>query len=719
MLGLRNSLVSSVASVVPNTNYQIGDEFAGEIFYIQNEYILNDNSLLTVEGFIGNMLYENPNVGDGNDFANYGEELSFTAPTQSRFVQAVQTLKIIRNGRVYEIAEGNADLSNFTDQEVVGFTCLSIHDEAGLVFAKPILEAWYNNIFLPNRSRFKEGLYGVPLCETTIPSAANPNPALFGAPNMYNIQYSPVNTGAISMIIIDTRAGADQFNSLTPTLDVDVTKVMPIVVRAYENNYSNLMTAPQGIVVGDVKTDISQVGLANNLATWQANDDYTLYDIVNYYGGVTENLYINLNPQRFRKIEKFKNIPKTETIQTNSLLAFKPDSNVSPNGPFPQSTQVTVSLARNKIRLRFIIMTSNVVKAPWDNSQEIFLDGSIITYGTHLPEKNEDLIDALTAASQFTVPVEPTDITVEGGILTFGGLNYAEYYAEIDVTNLPHPLEGTVEDHSYAGSQNTDEDRFRSCIFGLDNLSVRTSKRRPLTIPTPQTCKFITAITLTGAANNDNSDIAGAEQVHIEKVLNHHNDQNFGTADYKGALLSTSDQLVLNTGVDYIASFSNNAIISLNTTPTSITTLSPNILSIEGPKDGNGDMYTTISSFGYSISASLQVSIAQFSPVYYFIVDLYINGSFSQNIFGETGMFIDLYTEGEGVLPYEVNTTINDIQLIQGDIVELRYRSNVEATIQSLSGFQFLPRFIKIAETVIQGSPLPTASAPKPDLDYI
>ena len=321
MLGLRNSLVSSVASVVPNTNYQIGDEFAGEIFYIQNdESILNDNSLLTVEGFIGNMLYESPNISDGNDFADYGEELSFTAPTKDRFVQDVQGLKIIRNGRVYEIAEGNGDLSNYSDQEVVGFTCLSMVSNYGTL-PQNILESWYTKIFLPNRSKFKEGLYGVPLCQVVLPT--NPLPPLAAAPNMYDILYSPgIPNAPINMIIIDTRAGADQFNNLTLTTDVDVTKVMPIVVRAYENNYSNIMTAPQGIVVGDVESDPPNLGLASNLATWQTNDDYTLDDIVNYYGGVTENLYINLNPQRFRKIEKFKNIPKEETTDTNSLLAI-------------------------------------------------------------------------------------------------------------------------------------------------------------------------------------------------------------------------------------------------------------------------------------------------------------------------------------------------------------------------------------------------------------
>ena len=269
-------------------------------------------------------------------------------------------------------------------------------------------------------------------------------------------------------------------------------------------------------------------------------------------------------------------------------------------------------------------MTSSAVKAPWDNSQEISLDGTVITYGTHLPEKVADLIDILQFTStSFTTQVQPTIVTEVLGVQEYGGLNYAEYYAEIDVTNLPHPLGGTVEDHSYAGSQNSDENRFRSCIFGLDNLQVYTSKRSALPIPTPQTCKFITAVTLTGAANNINTNIADAEKVHIEKVLNHHNDTNFGTDDYKGALLSTSDQLVLLTGVDYNIIFKNNHDdIPISTTPVSLTTLSIDVLTIGGPKNENGDMYTTVSSFGYSISASLQVNIAQFSPVYYFIVDL-------------------------------------------------------------------------------------------------
>lgn len=519
MLGLGISLTRNlpkVNSLLQILSIKYGDVFAGEVFYVEPPAQEDQNSYLVVEGFIGNMYFEKSFATDSDGYYNYDEELRFTPQTPGNLFFDTKAFKYIKDGRVYEDSGdtlSTAELQN-------GFTCLSL-SEVPEEYELDIVSNWYQRIYLENQDKFKPGLYIIPIVPryfTSNPELLSDYP-LLGRPNMYAGSIPLQNTNHI----LDTRTGEIYLNVDTSDLNLP-----PIVVRAYATQFESALQIPTSIIAAGI-SEVTQLELP---LFFYGDDILSPIDVLNLYGGISETTYINIYSQRFRDRGNFKEIPTSVAIENDDLL------NIRGNLEF---SKVTISETINKIILRFIIITNSPVPAPWSTNEQIYLSATVIPYGVSMPQtpaENIAVRNVTETVSNIELnpylynPLTNTPILID----IAGDYKYMEYIASIDITQMGHPLGGTIESRSYSGELAPGESRYRSCLFGVQAIRVYTDNKFPVEIPQPQSCNLITVLTLTDNALNVAGAVSEAKFIHIKRVINDHSDTNYGTAEFRGSI---------------------------------------------------------------------------------------------------------------------------------------------------------------------------------------
>lgn len=678
MLGLGISLTRNLPKVTPLLqilSIKYGDVFAGEVFYVEPPAQEDRNSYLVVEGFIGNIYFEKSLTADFDGYYNYDEELRFTPQVPANLFSQTKAFKYIKDGRVYE---DSGDILSTTEFEN-GFTCLSL-SQVPEEYELDIVSNWYQRIYLENQDKFKPGLYIIPIVTryfTSEPELVSDYP-LLGRPNMYagNTPLQSINH------VLDTRTGEIYLNVDTTDLNLP-----PIVVRAYATQFESALQIPTSIIAAGIS---EQNQLELPLFNY-GDDTFSPIDVLNLYGGISETAYINIYSQRFRDRGNFKEIPTSVAIENDDLL------NIRGNLEF---SKVTISETINKIVLRFIVITNSSVPPPWSTNEQIYLSATVIPYGVSMPQTPAENI-AVRNVTETVSNIElnpylynsltntPTLIDIEGGY------KYIEYIATIDITQMGHPLGGTIESRSYSGELAPGGSRYRSCLFGVQAIKIYTDNKFPVEIPQPQSCNLITVLTLTDNALNAANAVAEAKFVHIKRVINDHSDTNYGTAAFRGSI-QPSFNLGDNT-TNYLIRVRSSEFPAQVTQTRVIDYLSPTSEYV-GVFDINGDMDIILSGL-YKFKLSGFITFDAPGTITFYMVK---NGvALTQ---------LDVTNSEEGQTGFSLESS--SVALTSGDIVEIKYTSTV-----SFSTTSSLPLVI-LVDNALLPSPPPQPSGTKPEYNY-
>lgn len=678
MLGLGISLTRNLPKVTPLLqilSIKYGDVFAGEVFYVEPPAQEDRNSYLVVEGFIGNIYFEKSLTADFDGYYNYDEELRFTPQVTANLFIETKAFKYIKDGRVYE---DSGNILSTTEIEN-GFTCLSL-SEIPEEYELDIVSNWYQRIYLENQDKFKPGLYIIPIVTkyfTSDPELLSDYP-LLGRPNMY-AAVTPLQS---INHVLDTRTGEIYLNVDTTDLNLP-----PIVVRAYATQFQSALQIPTSIIAAGL-TDSNIFELP---VLFYGDDVFSPVDVLNLYGGITENAYININSERFRDRGNFKDIPADVATITPDLLRV---------GSSFQFSKVTIAETVNNISLRFIIITNKPIPAPWNNNEQLYLSATVIPYGVAYPETVNENIAVRNATQIFSnIELSPTFYNLESNspiILDIeGGYKYIEYVASIDITQMNHPLGGTIESRSYSGSQGPGEIRYRACMFAVQNIKIYTDTRYAIEIPQPQTCKLITVLTITGNALTGVNSIASARSIHINKVINNHNDTAYGTPAFRGSIQSAFN-LGDNT-TNYIIR-PRSSIFPIQATRTRVIDYFYQSSEYYGAFNEDGDMEAILSGL-YKFSVIGFATFIAAGEVTFYLTR-------NNTILHQTTM---TSTDGGGE---SINYESPSFAVTSGDILKVEYTSTEEFVVGTSNPIEF-----KVNNALLP-SPSPQPSGTKPEYNY-